>query len=60
MPAIDLSAGGMFVRNLVSTGYASAIRKDDKAQRETVAGPAVAEWASRGCPVRVLGRSAWP
>ena len=48
--AIELSAGGMFVRNLISNGYASAIRKDDKAQVETVVGPSVAEWASARLP----------
>ena len=48
--AIELAAGGMFVRNLISNGYASAIRKDDKAQVETVVGPSVAEWASARLP----------
>ena len=50
VPAIDLSTGGMFVRNLSSNGYASAIHKGDKAQAETVAGPSVTEWASARLP----------
>ena len=50
LPAIHRKAGGLFVRNLTVSGYASAIQKDDKEKPETVPGPVVHEWATAKLP----------
>lgn len=49
-PAIELRAGGMFVRNVAVSGYASAIERKEKQEIETVSGPLVGEWASATLP----------
>ncbi len=49
-PALDLLAGGMFIRDLTVKGYASALRKTANGETETVKGPVVREWASRRLP----------
>ncbi len=49
-PAIELLSGGMFVRNVVVTGYAEAIRHQTTDKTESVSGPLVSEWASARLP----------
>jgi len=50
LPAIQLQAGGMFVRNVAVAGYATAIQRDDKQKSETVPGALIREWASAILP----------
>ena len=47
--AIELAAGGMFVRNVLVQGYANAIQREGQ-KAETVPGPVVKEWASAKLP----------
>ena len=54
-PAIA-NAGGMFVRNLRTSGYASAITSNVGKEPATVAGPSVDEWTSH--PVLTLWNDA--
>ena len=49
-PAIELSAGGMFVRNVVAKGYAMVLQRSDQGRVESLPGPVVREWASATLP----------
>jgi hypothetical protein len=51
LPAIELKAGGMYVRNVKVTGYASAVEKSEKGKVETVvAADRMSHWASATLP----------